>query len=335
MNNKISIIVAAYNIENYIRRCLESLVNQTFKDIEIIVVNDGSTDNTLNEINMINDERIRIVSQKNRGLIEARKSGYKQASGEYVLFVDGDDWLELNSLEILYNKAKEKKYDIVKYKCKKINEDNKIIPDWDVITGEFNGYDFLKLCLLGKTSHNIWSQLIRREFIKKNSIEFPSNISYGEDLALTVLLAMNSPNICIVNDDLYFYFQRNSSLSNSVSMKVLEIIQVIDFIEQRLRDKGLLERFREEFNYLVYNQIYFVNQKEIMRLNSDIGKKLFREWKEKKINIKNNRYYLDLHKSYSRKERIVSKSIERSYLLALLWGMYSKNRKVKYMNLRK
>ncbi|MDU4936124.1 MAG: glycosyltransferase family A protein, partial [Peptostreptococcaceae bacterium] len=101
---KVSIIIAAYNIEDYINRCLNSIVNQSFKDIEIIVVNDGSTDNTINIINNFakNDVRIKVIDKKNGGLIEARKSGLARASGEYILFLDGDDWLHIEAIEKLY-----------------------------------------------------------------------------------------------------------------------------------------------------------------------------------------------------------------------------------------
>ena len=125
---KVSIIVAAYNIEDYIKRCMYSIVNQTFKDIEIIVVNDGSTDNTLNIINDFakNDARIKIIDKKNGGLIEARKSGLEIASGEYILFLDGDDWLHLEAIEKLYQEAKKDNFDIVLYNFYLAYDNNKL-----------------------------------------------------------------------------------------------------------------------------------------------------------------------------------------------------------------
>ena len=97
---KVSVIIAAYNIEKYIQRCIESVVNQSEREIEIIIVNDGSTDNTLNIINKVNelDDRIIVINKKNQGLIEARKTGLKYANGEFILFLDGDDWLENNCI---------------------------------------------------------------------------------------------------------------------------------------------------------------------------------------------------------------------------------------------
>lgn len=128
MRIKVSIIVAAYNIEKYIYKCIDSIRKQTFKDIEIIIVNDGSTDSTLNIIRnlALKDSRIRIIDKKNEGLIEARKSGLDVANGEYILFVDGDDWLELDALEKLYNNAINNNSDIVIYNAYNSYDNNKI-----------------------------------------------------------------------------------------------------------------------------------------------------------------------------------------------------------------
>lgn len=124
---KVSVIVAAYNIDKYIGRCLESLVNQTLKDIEIIIVNDGSTDQTrlIIEKRLNTDRRIILINQENKGSIEARKSGLNISKGEYILFVDGDDWLESNALEIMYNNALINESDILLYNAYKVDANGK------------------------------------------------------------------------------------------------------------------------------------------------------------------------------------------------------------------
>ena len=124
---KVSAVVAAYNIDKYIEKCLESIINQTLANIEIIVVNDGSTDETLNIINKLSlkDKRLIVIDKANQGLIEARKSGLEAATGEYVLFIDGDDWLELEALDLLYKHASEHEYDIVMYNAY-ISYDNNV-----------------------------------------------------------------------------------------------------------------------------------------------------------------------------------------------------------------
>lgn len=102
---KISIIIPAYNVQNYISRCLESLINQTYKNLEIIVINDGSKDNTLNIINEFakKDNRIIVINQENKGVSDSRNAGLKKVTGTYITFVDSDDWLDNNSCEEMIN----------------------------------------------------------------------------------------------------------------------------------------------------------------------------------------------------------------------------------------
>ena len=107
MNPKVSIIVPAYNASNYIEKCIDSLLNQTLKDIEIIIVNDGSTDDTAEKLSKYEDE-IKVITQKNVGVASARNKGLSVANGEYIAYVDSDDWIDSNMFELLYNKAKEK-----------------------------------------------------------------------------------------------------------------------------------------------------------------------------------------------------------------------------------
>lgn len=115
MRGLISIIVPVFNIEEYLSKCLTSLVNQTYQDIEIICVNDGSSDNSLDLLEQFSkrDSRIRIVSQNNKGLSAARNTGLLNARGEYIVFVDGDDWVDINMCEIAYKTAKNTRADIV------------------------------------------------------------------------------------------------------------------------------------------------------------------------------------------------------------------------------
>ena len=111
---KVSIIIPVYNVESYLRRCLDSVVNQTLKDIEIILVNDGSTDGSLAicEEYAKNDDRIKIITRKNGGLSAARNTGLDNATSEYIGFIDSDDWVDTNFFENLYNTAIEKNCDV-------------------------------------------------------------------------------------------------------------------------------------------------------------------------------------------------------------------------------
>lgn len=300
---KVSIIIAAYNIEDYIKRCLISCMNQSFKDIEIIVVNDGSTDNTLNIINKCKskDSRIKIVDKSNEGLIEARKSGFNIASGEYVLFIDGDDWINLSAIEILYNKAKEKDYDIVSYNYLLKYDNGKEINGWDSNIKIDENKNLLEVLFHNQICHTIWSKLVKRNFIIDNGIEFPSNISYGEDLALVYTLAMYNPTFTIINKPLYYYYQRSDSLDNNVSQKTLEIIKAVEFIKFQLTKKDLLDKYKEEYEYLVFIQTYYLRKEYIFKNTNKISKQLHYNWKKLNINLKCNYLYRELYKYDSKK----------------------------------
>ncbi|MCI6693162.1 MULTISPECIES: glycosyltransferase family 2 protein [unclassified Clostridium] len=139
-NVLISIIVPVFNMEDYIERCLHSLLNQTLKEIEIIVVNDGSTDKTLELLEEYakNDSRIKIFSQSNCGVSLARKKGVKESQGEYTCFVDGDDWCEMNMCEDLYNTANQTKSDMIFFSAYRHREDGTaIIRNFPVDDGKY------------------------------------------------------------------------------------------------------------------------------------------------------------------------------------------------------
>ena len=206
---KVSIIVAAYNIENYIKRCMDSIVSQTFKDIEIIVVNDGSTDNTSKIIESFanNDKRIKTIDKQNEGLIEARKTGFKNSVGDYLLFIDGDDFLELNAINDAYLYASRYSFDIVCFNSFKAYDEYKIQFD-TFYNEEIVASEPLTALLLDKILPAIWAKMIKREFIIKNQIKFPSNISYGEDLATVANWFMHNSKIGLLNKNLYNYYQR-------------------------------------------------------------------------------------------------------------------------------
>lgn len=318
---KVSIIIAAYNIEDYIERCLISCMNQTFKDIEIIVVNDGSTDSTLEIINKCtyDDSRVKIIDKKNAGLIEARKSGFNIAKGEYILFVDGDDWIHLDTINILYNNAKEKDYDIVCYKYLLKYEDGREKIEWNNIDNIKND-SLLDLLFDGKITHTIWSKFIKRKFIIDNEIEFPEDISYGEDLALVYTLAMYKPSFKVVNEYLYYYYKRNDSLDSGISEKVCEIVYALRFIENKLIKNNLYDIYKEAFDYKVYIHTYYLRKEYIFNNKNSLSKRLFNNWKQFRINIntKNNKFYKLRFDQEGKNALIVDTICKKSYFLGHL-----------------
>lgn len=290
---KISVIIIAYNIEEYIERCLKSVLMQSLSEIEIIIINDGSTDNTLKIINelVINDNRVKIINKKNSGIIEARKSGIEIASGEYILFVDGDDWLELNACDRLYEIATENNLDLIIYNAFWVYKDKK--DSYSIIKNkESIKLDPLKNLFLGKIIPAMWGKLIKREFLNKFNIDYPNKISYGEDLATVSSWLINKPKIDILNECLYNYYQRENSITNMVSNKFLDIIEAINFIELQLKEKNIYDKYKKEFEYMLYNHLFILKFITINHL-SYINIQIYNKFKEKHIKVFNNEYILD------------------------------------------
>lgn len=321
MNIKVSTIIIAYNIEKYIEKCLDSLINQTFKDLEIIVVNDGSTDSTLEKIEKFKriDNRIILLNQDNKGPMEARESGLKVARGEYVLFVDGDDWLDIKAIETLYKITQKDNYDIINYGYWMAFEDNNLVEGWRLNIGEeLLENEFLENLLKGKITNSIWCKFIRRKFIIDNNVLFPKNISYGEDLAFLISLSVHKPKVYITNECVYYYYQRSDSLTNRVSSKILDITNSILFVKEVLIEFGIFEKYYKEFEYMAYKHNYYSQKNLIYLYKNDIGKEMFNKWKSLNLNMRNNIYYKELYKKEKFKTRVIVRICEKNYLLGKL-----------------
>ncbi|MBP1949047.1 glycosyltransferase family 2 protein [Virgibacillus litoralis] len=322
---KVSFIVAAYNIENYIKKCIDSLMNQTLQDIEIIVVNDGSTDDTLLEIKETckKDDRISIIDQKNAGVMRAREEGFKASSGEYVLFVDGDDWLTEDAAEVLYNKAEQSDYDIVCYNFiytdGEKNKKNYTKQEYEKITGE----KFLNMVMTNKIMPSLWSKLIKRKFIIEKDVTFPNGIAKAQDLAFSCSLGIHLPNACVVDEYLYFYFNsRINSVSNTISPLLLEVEKATSFVRKQLKEHNMLETHKEEFEYLAFTHNF---NKDMIYINKNkFSKVLYKKWRSMRIDINKNKYFKELIKGEPFKAKVILKIVVRNYFLgSIFYNMYS------------
>ena len=289
---KVSVIIPAYNIEKYIERCLVSIKNQSEKNIEIIVVNDGSTDDTLKVINEValNDKRFIIIDKKNEGIIEARKSGFDIAKGKYILFVDGDDWISLNIISSLYNYAEINNLDIVVNNAWSTDGINKKAFNTfnENVVDEMRN-DPLKYFLIDQILPSMWGKLIKKEYIIKNNISFVRKLNYAEDLASVAAWFMNSPKVDFIEERYYYYYQRSDSISKKPNEKIIEIIDSVNFIKNKLNEYNLLNKYNEEFEKLSYRHIFV---SKILRINKiyKYRKSVFDGYKKMNINIGKNKY---------------------------------------------
>lgn len=211
---KISVIVPVYNAEMYLKKCLNSIVNQTYKNIEIIVVNDGSNDNSKNIIDEYKNRYegiIKVFETKNFGVAIARNYGIEKVSGDYFLFVDADDYIELDLIEKLSQIIEKEKIDIVKYKMKLINKNEEKLfdgPSFDKVDGQTA---FNKLCFTDKMIDTPCLYLFNTKFFKENSFMFLKE-SYHEDFGLIPLVMINAKNFISSNIYGYNYVQVTGSI---------------------------------------------------------------------------------------------------------------------------
>lgn len=227
MNVKVSIIIPVYNVAPYLDACLSSCINQTFQDIEIIVVNDGSPDTSYQIIAAYAamDDRIVVVNKENEGLIYARKSGLDIARGEYVYHLDGDDYIESNAIEELYNEAIETGADYVMASVYWVegNRKNKIQARNEA-SGLY-GQDLL-FFLIKKRYWVIWGRLIRKELF--DGIVY-RKVFMGEDLYFNMQIALKVKKAAVVDSCLYNYLLRGDSVTNMRTENTLK--QNLDMVE--------------------------------------------------------------------------------------------------------
>lgn len=247
---KVSIIVPVYNTENYIERCLNSLVNQTLEDIEIIVVNDGSTDNTGKILQKYRD-KIKIIEQKNSGIATTRNKGLEIATGKYIAFVDSDDWLEIDAIEKLYNKAIDNDFDCVMCNYWYIDDKKK----WNGVvsaTKDITNINDKKEFII-KMFPVIWDKLYKREKIK--NFKFKDGV-WAEDVEYLYRIMSNINSIGIVEDKLYYYYQREKSDSRLYDKRVYDYIDNFNGIIDFYKKNNLYNEYKTELEYCYVRYLY-------------------------------------------------------------------------------
>ncbi|EGT3617650.1 glycosyltransferase, partial [Clostridium perfringens] len=244
---KVSIIIAAYNVEKYINRCIDSCLSQNYDDLEIIVVNDGSTDNTEEILDKILDERVKVINKNNEGVSKAREVGFNISTGDYVLFVDADDWLDKNLLLETKQYLETEKYDILMFNYNFAYEDNRIIENKLVLKSN----DFL-LNVLTEPIPYLWMKFIRRDFIIKNKISMVKEINYAEDLAFSAKLAIYKPKVKYLDKKLYFYYQRIDSVTKKCNSTILDVKKSTDLIEKLLIENRMYDNYKHELDFCIY-----------------------------------------------------------------------------------
>ena len=223
----ISVIVPIYNGEGHIGKCLDSILNQTEKDIEIICINDGSTDSSFDVLleYQKKDSRITVINQRNHGVSFSRNEGMRISRGDYIAFVDCDDCLEKKMLEILYRNIKDSGADVAICSANVIG--NKQTKEMDNIFRQLSVISS-HTCMIGDSyrleSENgmmpfVWNKLYRKQFLIDNSILFPENVSLGEDSVFLIQLYKCCPTVTFVSDRLYNYSYMTDNSATDTMLK--------------------------------------------------------------------------------------------------------------------
>lgn len=259
---KVSIIVPIYNVEKYILKCLDSIHKQTYENLEIILVNDGSTDSSKDIIEKFSekDDRVIIINKVNGGLSSARNAGIEQASGEYIMHVDGDDYLEFDAVELLVSSAVKYNSDIVIGDINIVFKDSKA--DWIDSTLADNtpitGKEFLEnYYFLGKAKNSIWNKLIRRTLYVSNEIYHPNKISLGEDSATLPRLLLHCNKVTKINRSIYNYRQNLSGMTRASNKKILQYQKAIEIVEQHFIKYNEAELFNKYRSNFMFNVFYY------------------------------------------------------------------------------
>lgn len=302
MRPKVSVIVPIYNVEKYLQKCIESIINQTLKEIEIILVNDGSTDSSglIADSYAKKDDRIKIIHKKNGGQGEARNLGIDSATGEYIGFVDSDDWIDLNMYDELYNRAISKNVDIAICGRRLYSEDGKLESQFDVndrlyLNVDDNIINYLVEDLFYPHTVVVYNKIYKYEIIKKYDIKFKDVKEVGsEDVLFNYSLLFNVKSILSITSTYHNQLMRQGSTAREYKIGVMN------------RTANLIQNIYEYSNS--------INRCDIAKVAAPIMLIFFQQWNynllktygkeklryliEKEHNLVSNKYFKKAEKEF-------------------------------------
>ncbi|WP_019241432.1 MULTISPECIES: glycosyltransferase [Bacillus] len=302
-NKKVSIIIPVYNNEKFLDKCLNSVINQTLNDIEIIIINDGSTDNSLNKLKWYESKysNIKLLNQPNSGQAVAINRALDLACGEYVAFVDADDYIENNMIETLYKEAKSSNLDLVICNYTKVDMDGRILSYNDHSTFDnklLDRNDLIREFLLNE--NNLvegfsWNKLIKMKLFNEFNIRYP-HIKY-EDIPTIFKILTKIKSCKYINDNLYYYVQHNDSITNTKSIQnVKGYIEAIEMVNDILKEENLISVYKED--YFIYRSHSLLSEYMVSIEVVKDSKELTKTFKEIFQSIKINKL-LRLNKQVS------------------------------------
>ena len=325
MSNIISIIVPIYKVEKYLDRCINSILNQTFKDFELILVDDGSPDRCgdICEEYAKKDKRIKVIHKENGGLSDARNAGLDIAKGEFVGFVDSDDFIHKDMYMILYDTLVKSKSDISQCKFKYFSKENEL--NKNIINDGkykiYNNIDAIEEIMDNKNLNaNVWNKLYKRELFRE--IRFPKG-KIHEDEFVTYKVFYRAKTISYVNKELYYYFSNDTGI-----MKNLNINSKFDWIEAIEERNEFLLSIKEKNLFNKSNSYLFFN---LIKLRYNIKKSEELKNKSQMYNLVNEKIKYSLNaisdkSSYSKLNKIVVSLMKLNFNFIVFYDFYNYKR---------
>lgn len=317
---KVSVIVPVYNTEKYLRRCLDSLVNQTLDDIEIIVINDCSPDNA-NKILSEYEKKyknIKVIHNKtNKGIGYNRNLGIEKASGKYIAFVDSDDYVDITMYEKMYNKAEKENLDLVL--CNFYKNLEKQDGSLEALVPEFIIPNFKNTTLkdypdlLLKVNLAPWNKLYRRSLFTSD-VRFPENLKY-EDAIVVIKAMARAKKIGIVDEKLNYYLVRSKSETTVMDKKVYDILTITKMMIEELKSHNYYEDIKEYVEAMTIRNLfrYTLQQKyqKDKNIRNDFIDKAFDYLNSEFPNWKNNKIW--------KRRNLLKRTIEQNKLLTKIY----------------
>ena len=276
---KVSLIIPVYNVENYIEKCLDSAVNQTLEDIEIIIVNDGSKDSSKQKIEkyLKKYQSIKYLEKENGGLSDARNYGMSYATGEYVAFLDSDDYVENTMYEEMYTLGKKENADMVE--CDFVWE----YPDKrrEDVGERYSS----KKEMIEKGRVVAWNKLIKREILEQANIKFPVGLRY-EDMEFFYKIVPYINKVSFVKMCMVHYVQRNDSIANTQNARTKEIFIILDNVIKYYKEKNLYNEYKDVLEYIYVKFLLCSSLKRICKIADKNERKKAQNETWEKINKK-------------------------------------------------
>ena len=271
---KVSIVIPVYNVEKYIDECMNSAINQTLKEIEIIAINDGSTDSSLEKLKYYEQKYdfVKIINQENKGVSRARNLGLEAAKGEFIYFLDSDDYIELDSIEYCYNIAKKNSLDILTFDAKSFEDSEykgkKLIEDYDrsrklksiVMKGE-DFYNYAKK-YRGYTTP-IWLNLYRRSFLIDNKLYFYEGIIHEDELHTFKSILLASAVMYIPKQFFNRRVRSNSIMTSKITYKNAHSMYIVSEEAYKFYNKNI-NKFDEKTKINIIENIRFFYKSTLM-----------------------------------------------------------------------